>query len=347
MQNKRQIYPDVIKGIAIIMVVLGHNIQFGSGYIYVSEQLYWDNWLFKLIYSMHMPLFMLVSGYFFSYTIKKNNYSKIVKSRIKSLLIPIMVWSLIPWGISVLKSLLSTETNNNMFLSYFEITTSNLWFLWAILWNSLVVLLISRFHNKYMYFVVFLLLFVLPDDANLSLYKYMYVYFVVGFFWNQEKSMTDTILTYALEHKKGCVFLGGIVYLLLYVFFERNSYIYTTGISIWGKNVISQLLIDLYRWGIGFVGCSLVLFVVYCFMQKVGEDSKGIQILTNLGRESLGIYIVSDVINKYIIGRVTSNLEFNYVILMAETIIILMGCYMITKLFRRIKIARILLLGSR
>lgn len=30
-ENKRQIYPDVIKGIAIILVVIGHNIQFGSG----------------------------------------------------------------------------------------------------------------------------------------------------------------------------------------------------------------------------------------------------------------------------------------------------------------------------
>ena len=46
---------DIVKGFAIVLVVLGHAIQ----YTYRD----FDNlFVFRLIYSFHMPLFMFVSG---------------------------------------------------------------------------------------------------------------------------------------------------------------------------------------------------------------------------------------------------------------------------------------------
>lgn len=47
-------YIDQLKGIAIFLVVLGHVIEHNAGR---------DNFLWTLIYSFHMPLFMFVSGY--------------------------------------------------------------------------------------------------------------------------------------------------------------------------------------------------------------------------------------------------------------------------------------------
>lgn len=60
---ERSVVIDFIRGIAIILVILGHNIQYGSGVSYYTNELYFDNVLFKLIYSFHMPLFALISGY--------------------------------------------------------------------------------------------------------------------------------------------------------------------------------------------------------------------------------------------------------------------------------------------
>ena len=52
-------YWDLLKGIAIFLVVWGHTIQYGG-----SGSIFFDNKAFIFIYSFHMPLFLLISGYF-------------------------------------------------------------------------------------------------------------------------------------------------------------------------------------------------------------------------------------------------------------------------------------------
>ena len=60
-KNKRIEYIDFIKGICIFIVVWGHTIQnMGDG----DE--FWLNPVHQFICSFHMPIFMLVSGFFFS-----------------------------------------------------------------------------------------------------------------------------------------------------------------------------------------------------------------------------------------------------------------------------------------
>lgn len=65
--SKRNSYLDIAKSLGIILVVIGHCIQYGSGSLYFEKELYFYNILFKFIYSFHMPLFMLISGYLFGY----------------------------------------------------------------------------------------------------------------------------------------------------------------------------------------------------------------------------------------------------------------------------------------
>lgn len=52
---KRNSFIDFTKGVAIILVVVGHCIQYGSGQDYLKGELSFDNNLFKLIkyYSDH------------------------------------------------------------------------------------------------------------------------------------------------------------------------------------------------------------------------------------------------------------------------------------------------------
>lgn len=69
--KSRNIYFDVLKGITIILVAYGHVLQtFNS------------NWeisiIGRTIYAFHMPLFMLVSGYFF-YPSVQNRYDEFYK----------------------------------------------------------------------------------------------------------------------------------------------------------------------------------------------------------------------------------------------------------------------------
>lgn len=76
---------DFAKGIAIYLVVLGHIIQ----YIFPENAL-----LFKIIYSFHMPLFFVLSGFTFTKNTEQS-YSAFVKNKIKSLGMPYLLFLLI------------------------------------------------------------------------------------------------------------------------------------------------------------------------------------------------------------------------------------------------------------
>ena len=65
-QSGRDKLLDIAKGIGIILVILGHSIQFGSGSKYIGENLFFNNIYFIIIYSFHMTLFCTISGYLFS-----------------------------------------------------------------------------------------------------------------------------------------------------------------------------------------------------------------------------------------------------------------------------------------
>lgn len=79
---------DVLKGILIILVVIGHAIQYGNEISYANSTTFFSNHLFKIIYSFHMPLFMIISDYLFHYSVITGDEKYIIKSKIERLLIP-------------------------------------------------------------------------------------------------------------------------------------------------------------------------------------------------------------------------------------------------------------------
>ena len=66
---KRNDYIDFIKGVAILLVLVGHAIQYCYGAEYFLQGAYFSNPIFKFIYTFHMPLFMAVSGYLLQQTL--------------------------------------------------------------------------------------------------------------------------------------------------------------------------------------------------------------------------------------------------------------------------------------
>lgn len=83
---KRNLLIDVLKGIATLAVLLGHAIQRG---LIVG---YENNIIFKIIYSFHMPLFILLSGFSLCKYTKEYN-KNFLKKRFCRLIIPTIVWN--------------------------------------------------------------------------------------------------------------------------------------------------------------------------------------------------------------------------------------------------------------
>lgn len=79
--RKRVDYLDVAKGIAILSVVVGHTFSaYDPG-----------SFLNKLIYSFHMPLFFILSGYFY----KPQEFKPALIKKVKGLLMPYIIINLL------------------------------------------------------------------------------------------------------------------------------------------------------------------------------------------------------------------------------------------------------------
>lgn len=72
--KERNLTIDVAKGLTIILMLVGHCDSISHG-------------LFKLIFSFHMPLFFILSGYFF----KQKNTRQLAKNDFRKLVVPYMM----------------------------------------------------------------------------------------------------------------------------------------------------------------------------------------------------------------------------------------------------------------
>lgn len=136
---------DILKGIAICLVVLGHNVaDFSVDYNH--------NVLFLICYSFHMPLFIFISGYLVG---RKNIIDfDWLKARFFRLMIPYLFWS-------VFYAILNSNTWYNKIFEYLFVN-SLVWFLINLFLCDLVLYLGTRMNKKIKFIVlVYIAFFVL------------------------------------------------------------------------------------------------------------------------------------------------------------------------------------------
>ena len=83
--KERLHYLDTLKGILIVLVILGHVIQ-------ANIDSYQEVFLFRFIYSFHMPLFFFISGFL---TFRKSAKHGFIAKRARQCLIPFATWALL------------------------------------------------------------------------------------------------------------------------------------------------------------------------------------------------------------------------------------------------------------
>lgn len=98
-QKQHYLWGDITKGIAITFVVAGHS--------------YFPKNVTDFIYLFHMPIFFLLAGYFFNFSKYSNNFTLLIKSSAKRLLLPAFLWKIFFFNITNRNFL-----NNLFFLLY-------------------------------------------------------------------------------------------------------------------------------------------------------------------------------------------------------------------------------------
>ena len=91
----RNQFVDIMRGIAMILVVLGHTM---TGWTVDSQK----SFLFNIIWSLQMPMFIIISGYVTKYSRPIDDSKglwKYVKRRTIAYMLPWAVWSFVVRGI--------------------------------------------------------------------------------------------------------------------------------------------------------------------------------------------------------------------------------------------------------
>lgn len=250
----RILYLDYTRGFAILLVIIGHLIQFNfqSGI---------NNRLFNIIYSFHMPLFFFISGYARSINVKKDitvlELCKKLYHRFQTLIIPSIVWTImVPYFFSYKYDLNVSQISGYWFL--------NLLFVITIIWDIFLYFECKRL-NKYLLIIMILgllILFVLDVKRIPISYFLMYI---IGFYFQMYNCL---------------VRLKPIVYSLLVLIFCLFSGYFDYGETTLGNANRVWLQFPLS------ICASFVLLKFFSACEK-----RKFAILGMIGRYTLGIYL--------------------------------------------------------
>ena len=173
---------DVAKGLAIILVVLGHSAQY-----YLYPDYYQSSVMWRIIYSFHMPLFFILSGYAAGLS-KSTVFSKTnLFKKIMRLLVPYFCWKLV--AIPVL--LLFKGWSWNLVVdTIYTPSAGGLWYLWALFFIWLIHSQMFRALQKIelrvlSLILVYVLLMIVSRrvEGHFGLYEISryFIYYSIGF----------------------------------------------------------------------------------------------------------------------------------------------------------------------
>ncbi len=282
-EKKRDVKLDILRGFAAIIVVIGHVLQRFSG---TDSSL-----LFNVIFSIQMPLFMMISGYARNYSKPIDSFRILcthIKKRCLSILIPWAAWSLIGclllWKLPIL---------NYIKAAAFQMEIA-FWFLFSLFTIDVIFsageFISRRFLNveiprNLLHIVVsgggIGLLLVIGRYVGMSFLGIKYscyyaVYFFAGYYLfkilhMQEKTWLRVIIKWA-----------SLPCLALYGYLITRYNIFTLPDSSWYV---------VLRIGISTIGCLIAFFVVDG-VPLVREESSATRMLKKVGSYTLEIYVV-------------------------------------------------------
>lgn len=280
--SKRIEYIDVAKGITILLVIVGHVEELPPP-------------IKSIIYSFHMPIFFLLSGYFF----KKESLSVATKKMFRSLIIPYFVvgaiMRLCQIGINIL------EGNPFDYFDVFSlfgvtwklgkdfdiVSVGAIWFLVVLFWSKIYLQVVIN--SKYSLMILVLL-------ANISIFLTMVFGIILPFGIQQALVCSLFVFAGAICKKYG-LFEKEIPTIAFFLFF-------LTAIPF-AKFFSAATRANSYGYGMMSIVISIIISVMLVYAVKKLCEFKCIflrRCLSWCGRFSIIILAVHSIETRYICG---------------------------------------------
>lgn len=319
----RLLYPDICKFIAIFAVTMGHCSQAISGEQY-SNVLGGSG----LLIAFHMPLFMLLSGWFLNFDkIRNTHFGPFIIEKAKRLLLPSITWCLIYHLLSFHIPSLSTLLFFYWFLSILFCCHLLLFFLSKIIKNDFIVCL----------FCVLLSIFIFHE--NLCRINFMMPFIVCGYYIRQY-----------IESQKysNFILVLSVILSCFFAFFWDVKYsVYEQPFIITSVNS-EMCFAYIYRL---LIGLSISVAIV-CLVSKISQQYTITKLFARLGNMTLVLYTFSFVLNAlfskifiYFDCRVNSYFIID-VLSVVLTLIICAFTYILVSVCRKNKYMKLIICGE-
>lgn len=155
--KERLQYVDGYKGLGILLMIAGH-----TGYIGLVDRLFSriglsftiDQW----VHAFHMPMFFIASGYLFTQKREEINIGQYIKRKVRTLLVPYIIFGLFHYCISILINYAGTGSffDKDELYALFFMNSQNipiagaLWFLTALFFCEIIWIVLYKYvTNKY------------------------------------------------------------------------------------------------------------------------------------------------------------------------------------------------------
>ena len=281
---------DLLRLYAIFLVLWGHTIQYFLSSVYYEEPVY------RFIYSFHMPLFMMISG-FFSISSFSLNIVQFVKKKSLQLLLPSFSWGVILWIWHTCYSFCQNGVLCFDFCHLMQIILFEFWFLKSCFLCYLLAFCgINYIRGQYAWGLLTLLISQFIPFFQMWI---MYPCFVLGFILKKNAVFLSHIRKYNM--------LYAFLFIIMHCFWNRSFWIYDYSLYDVITGLVNSNFSPLYLWGyriyrlgIGVVGC---FFFIGLFL-KIQNNFNNIFVNWGcvIGRYTLEIYVLQLIIIESILS---------------------------------------------
>lgn len=332
MPKVRNIKLDELKGMAAVLVIIGHLIQ----YVICSNEGIWDNRLFCFIYSFHMPLFMFISGYL-SYKSNGEYDLKWLVKRVKGLLIPFVIWSII--RNLFLGEIVSVKDLGKILIEVFYNPEKGYWFL-LVLFEACVVLFLLEYALKSLsgtkkriiklimfgiICVIFRFLISGYKGFGINLLGW-HIFFYIGGNYMHE--------LYDNSQKIRSIVSNKVLHIVVLLVFPVMGITWSNNLFI-PNNALEKLFLLGYQYLVPMMGIAFC-FVVVWFIKSVTIS----RILTFFGKYTMELYILQVLFIKPYFDNLILDLAINIVLCTVVSIFII-------KVIEKFPTINMLLFGRR
>lgn len=325
---------NYLKGLAILLMFIGH----AATPTFLKRPLSYEI-VVQFIYSFHMPLFFIVSGFLAVKSINinfRNDYFLLLKKRIIKLGVPYVVIALIT---NIALNIASGNITINGFIESIKTTIfypelgamGALWFLYALLIISILTPIITKISLEASIIITIIINIFGPRDLYflaINRISFFIVYYLIGMY--VRKCYEDKKLKNI--NNKNIIIIGSVIFLGIY------SLIISKGI------VINRIIFNLYMFLCGLVGSLMMLLII----EKVKKCKRIISTVEIFGKYSMDIYIFSwffQIISMILCTKILNISNYN-IFFVSNLIIGSISLPFSVYFIRKIKILRIMFLGS-